>query len=218
MVRGREDARAHLMRARHPMSKLLLRPGAALAGCRLDPGLRHLAAPAALDQAAPRVAFEEAYGAVPAVQARRGRLDAAIAEPATTSAWAPLVGRLGACAGSASGDARSPDQRTARDAHRSCGSQPAHISLTARRRSLRAAHRPSSTSPGCLTDGHQHLPLDSETLHISCGTRRTAAMPQTMADRDSPVSSGASGQLWPEVGSGSQALSPGTRQMRASGG
>jgi hypothetical protein len=32
------------------------------------------------------VAFEEAYGAVPAVQAHRGRLDAAIAEPATTSA------------------------------------------------------------------------------------------------------------------------------------
>jgi transposase len=45
------------------------------------------------------VAFDEAYGAVLAVQARRDRLDSAIAELAATPPWAPLVGRLGCLRG-----------------------------------------------------------------------------------------------------------------------
>jgi transposase len=48
-----------------------------------------------LDRPGLRVAFDEAYGAVLAVQARRDRLDGAIAELAATPSWAPLVGRLG---------------------------------------------------------------------------------------------------------------------------
>ena len=46
-----------------------------------------------------RVAFDEADGAVLAVQARRDRLDAAIVELAMTPPWALLVGRLGCLRG-----------------------------------------------------------------------------------------------------------------------
>ena len=51
------------------------------------------------DQPGLRVAFDEAYGAVLAVQARRDRLDGAIGELAATPPWAPLVGRLGCLRG-----------------------------------------------------------------------------------------------------------------------
>jgi hypothetical protein len=46
-----------------------------------------------------RVAFDEAHGAVLAVQARRDRLDGAIAELAATPTWAPVVARLGCLRG-----------------------------------------------------------------------------------------------------------------------
>jgi transposase len=52
-----------------------------------------------LDQAGLRVTFDEAYGAVLAIQAHRDRLDVAIAELAATPPWAPLVGRLGCLRG-----------------------------------------------------------------------------------------------------------------------
>jgi transposase len=45
------------------------------------------------------VAFDEAHGAVLAVQARRDRLDAAIAELAATPTWAPVVARLASLRG-----------------------------------------------------------------------------------------------------------------------
>ena len=44
LVRAREDARADLMRARHRLSKLLLRQGLVFDGCRLDRGARAVAA------------------------------------------------------------------------------------------------------------------------------------------------------------------------------
>jgi hypothetical protein len=47
-----------------------------------------------VDQPGLRVAVDEAYGAVLAVQARRDRLDGAIVELATTPTWAPVVARL----------------------------------------------------------------------------------------------------------------------------
>jgi hypothetical protein len=53
-----------------------------------------------LDQASLLAAFAEADGAVLGVQARRDRLDRAIAELAATWPWAPLVGRLGCLRGS----------------------------------------------------------------------------------------------------------------------
>jgi hypothetical protein len=51
------------------------------------------------DQPGLRVAFDEAHGAVLAVQARRDRLDGAIAELAATPPWAPVVARLGCLRG-----------------------------------------------------------------------------------------------------------------------
>ena len=51
------------------------------------------------DQPGLRVAFDEAHGAVLAVQARRDRLDGAIGELAATPPWAPVVARLGCLRG-----------------------------------------------------------------------------------------------------------------------
>jgi transposase len=99
LVRAREDARVDLMRARHRLSKLLLRHGLvfeAAAWTRAhDRWLHQLR----FDQAGLRIAFEEADGAVLAAGARRDRLDLAIAELAATSPWAPLVRRLGCLRG-----------------------------------------------------------------------------------------------------------------------
>ena len=99
LVRAREDARGDLMRARHRLSKLLLRHGLVFEGAAWTRAHDRWLGQLRWDQAGLRVAFDEAYGAVLAVQARRDRLDAAIAELATTPAWAPLVGRLGCLRG-----------------------------------------------------------------------------------------------------------------------
>ena len=101
LVRAREDARADLMRARHRLSKLLLRSGLVVAGVAWTQahGRWLVSMGRALDQPGLRVAFDEAHGAVLAVQARRDRLDAAIGELAATPAWAPVVARLGCLGG-----------------------------------------------------------------------------------------------------------------------
>ena len=97
LVRAREDARADLMRARHRLSKLLLRQGLVFEGAAWTQAHQRWLGTQAqqLTQPGLKVAFDEAEGAVLAVQARRDRLDAAIGELAATSTWAPLVGRLG---------------------------------------------------------------------------------------------------------------------------
>ena len=96
LVRAREDARADLMRARHRLSKLLLRHGivyeAGPARTRAHDGwLRriHLEHPAA------RAAFDDAYGAVLACGLRRETLDGQIAQLVTDPRWGDVVGRLG---------------------------------------------------------------------------------------------------------------------------
>lgn len=94
VVRAREDARADLMRARHRLSKLLLRnglvyPGRAWTG-QHDAWLRRLR----LAEPATRAAFADYYGAVAACRARRDALDEAIAELAAKPPWASAVGRL----------------------------------------------------------------------------------------------------------------------------
>src|SRR4029453_19247076 len=101
LVRAREDARADLMRARHRLSKLLLRQGLGFQGTAWTQAhQRGLRAPQPqLTQPALRLAVDEADGAVLAVQARRERLDQAIAELAATWPWAPVVGRLGCLRG-----------------------------------------------------------------------------------------------------------------------
>ena len=101
LVRAREDARADLMRARHRLSKLLLRQGLVWSAAAWTQAHgRWLASVGReLDQPGLRVAFDEAYGAVLAVQARRDRLDGAIGELAATPPWAPVVARLGCLRG-----------------------------------------------------------------------------------------------------------------------
>ena len=101
LVRAWEDARADLLGARHRLSKLLLRHGLVFEGAAWTQAHgRWLArVEAELVQPGLRVAVDEAHGAVLAVQARRDRLDGAIAELAATPTWAPLVGRLGCLRG-----------------------------------------------------------------------------------------------------------------------
>jgi len=102
LVRAREDARGDLMRARHRLSKLLLRQGFVYSGGqawtdRHDVWLRHTGAQ--LSAAATRATFESDYDAVLTVKARRDRLDAGIAAMAADSEFTPLVHRLGCLRG-----------------------------------------------------------------------------------------------------------------------
>jgi len=93
LVRAREDARADLTRARHRLSKLLLRHGLLWERSawtreheRWLRGLR-FAGPLAL-------CFDESCGAVLEARARRDRLDRAIVEAAAAPAYADTVARL----------------------------------------------------------------------------------------------------------------------------
>jgi transposase len=103
LVRAREDCRGDLMRARHRLSKLLLRHG--LVYCdgeawtgKHDIWLRHEALPQ-LSYRATRLAFDSDYDTVLVTKARRDRLDAAIGEMAADSEFTPLVRRLGCLRG-----------------------------------------------------------------------------------------------------------------------
>jgi transposase len=97
LVRAREDARADLMRARHRLSKLLLRHGIVYSGGKAwtgahDAWLRRQGL--ALATVPLRLAFEADYEAVLTVTARRDRLDQAIARTAVGSEFTPVVRRL----------------------------------------------------------------------------------------------------------------------------
>ena len=103
LVRAREDCRGDLMRARHRLSKLLLRHGVVYSGGAAwtgqhDTWLRHDAA-ARLTMPATRQAFDSGYEAVLAVQGRRDRLDTAIEQMATGSEFTAVVRRLGCLRG-----------------------------------------------------------------------------------------------------------------------
>ncbi|HEX3648341.1 MAG TPA: IS110 family transposase, partial [Pseudonocardiaceae bacterium] len=100
LVRAREDARGDLMRARHRLSKLLLRHGIVYYGGKAwtathDAWLRGQR----FTTTATRLAFESDYDTVLAVTARRDRLDAAIEALATDSEFTPIVYRLGCLRG-----------------------------------------------------------------------------------------------------------------------
>jgi transposase len=95
LVRAREDARGDLMRARHRLSKLLLRQGIVYDGGNAwtrvhDTWLRQQR----FDNRATTMAFESDYDTVLAVTARRNRLDTAITELAADSEFTPVVHRL----------------------------------------------------------------------------------------------------------------------------
>ena len=84
------------MRARHRLSKLLLRQGLVFEGAAWTQAHARWLASVGVELVQPglRVAVDEAHGVVLAVQARRDRLDGAIAELAATPTWAPVVARL----------------------------------------------------------------------------------------------------------------------------
>lgn len=95
LVRAREDCRGDLMRARHRLSKLLLRHGIvyydghAWTG-KHDAWLRRQRFDGPLTQ----FTFDSDYDAVLTVSTRRDRLDAQIAAIAADSEFTPLVRRL----------------------------------------------------------------------------------------------------------------------------
>ena len=100
LVRSREDCRNDLMRARHRLSKLLLRHGIVYYDGRAWTG-RHDAwlRRQRLETTASRLAFDADYDAVLATQARRDRLDEAIEQMAANSEFTALVRRLGCLRG-----------------------------------------------------------------------------------------------------------------------
>lgn len=94
LVRAREDARGDLMRARHRLSKLLLRQGLVYQGSawtlahdRWLHGLHFASRPRAL-------AFEDCYSVVVQAKARRDALDREISELAAEPHFRDVVGRL----------------------------------------------------------------------------------------------------------------------------
>ncbi len=103
LVRAREDCRGDLMRARHRLSKLLLRHGivyyggAAWTG-KHDRWLIHEAFPQLTGQPT-RFTFDTGYEAVQAVKGRRDRLDTLIEQMAAGSEFTAVVRRLGCLRG-----------------------------------------------------------------------------------------------------------------------
>ena len=100
LFRARDDARVDLMRARHRLSKLMLRQGIVYSGGKAWNGVheRWLRSQR-FELPGTRAAFDSAFDAVLSVTARRDRLDEAIIETAATAQWAPIVSRLGAIRG-----------------------------------------------------------------------------------------------------------------------
>jgi transposase len=88
------------MRARHRLSKLLLRHGVLYEDGRAwtrahETWLRRIR----LEHPAARAAFDDAYGAVLGCALRRDTLDSEIARMATDPRWAACVSRLGCLRG-----------------------------------------------------------------------------------------------------------------------
>ncbi|HEY7835843.1 MAG TPA: IS110 family transposase [Solirubrobacteraceae bacterium] len=94
LIRGREDVRGDLMRARHRLSKLLLRHGRVYEGrgwsVAHDVWLRRQR----FDAGPLELAFDDCYGAVMQAKTRRDALDRAIVELAGQEPFAEIVGRL----------------------------------------------------------------------------------------------------------------------------
>jgi transposase len=100
LVRAREDVRGDLMRARHRVSKLLLRQGIVYYGGHAWTGThlvwlrkQHFEVPGL------QLAFDAEHEAVLQAEARRDRLDKAIEAMAADSEYTPVVHRLGCLRG-----------------------------------------------------------------------------------------------------------------------
>jgi transposase len=100
LVRAREDVRGDLMRARHRVSKLLLRHGIVYPSRRTWTKVHEQWLQAQrFDNPARQLAFEDAVEAVLLTTDRRDRLDAAIEAMAADSSYTLLVRRLGCLRG-----------------------------------------------------------------------------------------------------------------------
>jgi len=103
LVRAREDCRGDLMRARHRLSKLLLRHGIVYCGGAAWTGAHDVwlrgEARGRLTTTATRLTFDFDYEAGVAVKARRDRLDTAIEAMAADSPFTPVMRRLGCLRG-----------------------------------------------------------------------------------------------------------------------
>lgn len=99
LVRAREDVRGDLMRARHRLSKLLLRQGLLYDGTAWTGAHESWLRTLSFDRLGVQLAFDEAHDAVLTTLARRTRLDTSIIEMAATPPFAPVVGRLGCLRG-----------------------------------------------------------------------------------------------------------------------
>ncbi len=94
LVRAREDARGDLMRARHRLSKLLLRHGMVYEAAAWTLGHDRWLRRQSFPSRPLRLTFDDYYGAMLQTKARRDALDAAIAELASEPPFAAIVGRL----------------------------------------------------------------------------------------------------------------------------
>jgi transposase len=96
LVRAREDVRGDLMRARHRLSKLLLRHDVRFDGGGGAWTQRHRAWLAGVDlgQRGAQVTLLDYVGAIDALLVRRDTLEATIAELVPDSPWAQTVARL----------------------------------------------------------------------------------------------------------------------------
>ena len=100
LVRAREDVRGDLMRARHRLSKMLLRQGIVYTGGKPWTGVHDVWLRGhRFDLAGRQTAYEAAYETVVLTTDRRNRLDAAIEEMAADSDYTPVVRRLGCLRG-----------------------------------------------------------------------------------------------------------------------
>lgn len=96
LVRAREDVRGDLMRARHRLSKLLLRHDVRFDGVARAWTQQHRQwlAGVELDSRAAQVTLSDYLGAIDALIVRRDALEATIAELVPSSPWATTVARL----------------------------------------------------------------------------------------------------------------------------
>jgi transposase len=96
LVRAREDLRGDLMRARHRLSKLLLRHDVRYEDTRSRWGERHRSWLGKVDLGQPgaQLTMSEYVGAIDALQVRRDTLERAIGELIPASPWARDVARL----------------------------------------------------------------------------------------------------------------------------
>ena len=94
LVRAREDARGELMRARHRLSKLLLRHGLVYDASAWTLGHDAWLRRQRFESRPLALAFDESYAAMLQTKTRRDALDRAIVELASEPPFAEVVGRL----------------------------------------------------------------------------------------------------------------------------